>query len=445
MSSDNEDEVCILSPAEWSMSQSCFRRKCSDVQTSIGKLNRNHKICRSDKFTGDCGDIVECQGVGKADLVDLFALGRKSDKQSEVVFEFKHIDDDEHRGTGSLREFINLNIGRHDQPEGLKVREALKLFEEQYTKILEERKTDPKGEGKGTKHVHLEVAERLKAEGVWNFAEKSFGHIPGIEIGDQFRFRAELAVVGLHFQLISGIDYVKLGGKKFATSIVNSGQYENEAKAVGVLIYSGQGGNPKFTDKAGDQKLEKGNLALMNSKEMGYPVRVIYKRQCRMASNMLGMINEANYVYVYDGLYTVNQSWQERDQNGNLVFKFELHRMPGQPRPHQKKASTKSMMPMEVCLEAEQRIGNDEYLFDVSDGRDEGESEVFLDYHMSDDGFAIDAAKMGNIGRFINHSCSPNLYAQEVLYDHQDNRLPHIMFFATKNIPPLQELTYDYT
>ncbi|KAK4385195.1 Histone-lysine N-methyltransferase, H3 lysine-9 specific SUVH5 [Sesamum angolense] len=551
MSSDNEDEVCILSPAEWSMSQSCFRRKCSDVQASIGKLNRNHKICRSDKFAGDCGDIVECQGVGDADLVDLFALGQKSYKQSEVVFEFKHIDDDEHRGTGSLKEFINLNIGRHDQPEGLKVREALKLFEEQYTKLLEERKTDAKGEGKGTKHVHLEVAERLKAEGVWNFAEKSFGHIPGIEIGDQFRFRAELVVVGLHFQLISGIDYVKLGGKKFATSIVNSGRYENEAKAVDVLIYSGQGGNPKFTDKAGDQKLEKGNLALMNSKEMGYPVRVIYKRQCRMASNMLGMINEANYVYVYDGLYTVNQSWQERDQNGNLVFKFELHRMPGQPRPHQKKASTKTMMPMEVCLvndisqgkeklpihaingvdeerplsftyitdivypswyqpiesigcncidgcsdskpcscvlknegeipfnekgciirarpivhecgpsckcppscmnrvsqhgpryqleifktvsrgwgvrsrnyissgsficeyvgellrdkEAEQRIGNDEYLFDVSDGRDEGESEVFLDYHMSDDGFAIDAAKMGNIGRFINHSCS---------------------------------------
>ncbi|KAL0341727.1 UNVERIFIED_CONTAM: YDG domain-containing protein [Sesamum calycinum] len=124
-------------------------------------------------------------------------------------------------------------------------------FEEHDTELLEERKAEPKGEGKGTKHVHLEVAERLKAEeGVWESAEKSFGHIPDIEIGDQLQFRAELAVVGLHFQLISGIDYVTLAGKKFATSIVNSGQYQNEAKALDVLIYWGQGGNPKITDKS---------------------------------------------------------------------------------------------------------------------------------------------------------------------------------------------------
>ncbi|KAL0401017.1 UNVERIFIED_CONTAM: Histone-lysine N-methyltransferase, H3 lysine-9 specific SUVH5 [Sesamum latifolium] len=94
--------------------------------------------------------------------------------------------------------------------------------------------------------------------------------------------------------------------------------------------------------------------------------------------------------------------------------------------------------------EAEQRIGKDEYLFDVSDGWDEGESEIFIDPHMSNDGFAIDAARMGNIGRLINHSCSPNLYAQEVLYDHQDKHMSHIMFFATKSIPSLHELTYDY-
>jgi euchromatic histone-lysine N-methyltransferase len=61
-----------------------------------------------------------------------------------------------------------------------------------------------------------------------------------------------------------------------------------------------------------------------------------------------------------------------------------------------------------------------------------------------DDGFTIDAAEYGNIGRFINHSCSPNLYAQNVLWDHDDKRVPHIMFFADENISPLQELTYDY-
>ncbi|KAL3039521.1 hypothetical protein AAZX31_01G191200 [Glycine max] len=63
---------------------------------------------------------------------------------------------------------------------------------------------------------------------------------------------------------------------------------------------------------------------------------------------------------------------------------------------------------------------------------------------VKDGGFTIDAAQFGNLGRFINHSCSPNLIAQNVLYDHHDTRMPHIMFFAADNIPPLQELTYDY-
>ncbi|GAB4857672.1 hypothetical protein Ancab_015578 [Ancistrocladus abbreviatus] len=58
--------------------------------------------------------------------------------------------------------------------------------------------------------------------------------------------------------------------------------------------------------------------------------------------------------------------------------------------------------------------------------------------------FTIDAAKYGNVGRFINHSCSPNLHAQNVLYDNDDRRIPHIMLFAAENIPPLQELAYHY-
>ncbi|KAK2979569.1 hypothetical protein RJ640_016243 [Escallonia rubra] len=62
-----------------------------------------------------------------------------------------------------------------------------------------------------------------------------------------------------------------------------------------------------------------------------------------------------------------------------------------------------------------------------------------------EDGFVIDAAQSGNLARFINHSWSPNLYAQYVLYDHEDTRMPHIMLFAAKKIPPLQELTCDYS
>lgn len=61
-----------------------------------------------------------------------------------------------------------------------------------------------------------------------------------------------------------------------------------------------------------------------------------------------------------------------------------------------------------------------------------------------DGGFSIDASIYGNFGRLINHNCTPNLYAQNVLYDHDDIRMPHIMFFACEDIPPMQELSYHY-
>jgi [histone H3]-lysine9 N-trimethyltransferase EHMT len=54
------------------------------------------------------------------------------------------------------------------------------------------------------------------------------------------------------------------------------------------------------------------------------------------------------------------------------------------------------------------------------------------------EGFSIDAQAVGNAGRFINHNCSPNMYAQNVLFDHDDKKMPHIMFFAAENIPPLK-------
>ncbi|KAF8118096.1 hypothetical protein N665_0006s0096 [Sinapis alba] len=58
--------------------------------------------------------------------------------------------------------------------------------------------------------------------------------------------------------------------------------------------------------------------------------------------------------------------------------------------------------------------------------------------------FCIDAGSIGNFARFINHSCEPNLFVQCVLSSHQDIKLARVVLFAADNIPPLQELTYDY-
>jgi euchromatic histone-lysine N-methyltransferase len=56
----------------------------------------------------------------------------------------------------------------------------------------------------------------------------------------------------------------------------------------------------------------------------------------------------------------------------------------------------------------------------------------------------ISAKRTGNVARFMNHSCSPNVFWQPVLYNHGDEGYPHIAFFAIKHIPPMTELTYDY-
>ncbi|KAH9329211.1 hypothetical protein KI387_001319 [Taxus chinensis] len=58
--------------------------------------------------------------------------------------------------------------------------------------------------------------------------------------------------------------------------------------------------------------------------------------------------------------------------------------------------------------------------------------------------FGIDAGTSGGVARFINHSCDPNLFVQCVLSSHHDFRLARVMLAASDNIPPLQELTYDY-
>lgn len=56
----------------------------------------------------------------------------------------------------------------------------------------------------------------------------------------------------------------------------------------------------------------------------------------------------------------------------------------------------------------------------------------------------IDSGQTGNASRFINHSCSPNVFAQCVLWDHDGAKHPHIMLFAMDNITPFDELTLDY-
>ncbi|XP_048022441.1 histone-lysine N-methyltransferase EHMT1 isoform X3 [Megalobrama amblycephala] len=85
----------------------------------------------------------------------------------------------------------------------------------------------------------------------------------------------------------------------------------------------------------------------------------------------------------------------------------------------------------EIISDAEADVReNDSYLFSL-------DSKV-------GDMYCVDARFYGNISRFINHHCEPNLFPCRVFTSHQDLRFPHIAFFACKNISAGDELGFDY-
>lgn len=482
------------------------------------------------------------------------------------------------------------------------VKRTLRLFQWITRKFLQEEEARSRDYGK-TQRADLKAASILKESNNWvNYGTPTLGDVPGVEVGDEFHYRVELSIIGVHRPFQGGIDFMRSDGVILATSIVASGGYaEDNTDSSDILIYSGSGGTAVRKDKqAGDQKLERGNLALKNSIDSQTPVRVVrgFKEQFKGSdSHGTKMVS----TFTYDGLYIVEKYWQEKGPHGFSVFKFQLRRMLGQPeialkivkktkkskireglitkdisngketipicaintvdneQPMAFKYITQVIYPssyhkkpprgcdcINECADSEkcscavknggeipfnyngaivqaktlvyecgpsckcpsscpnrvsqhgikvpleifktekrgwgvrslysipsgsficeyigemledtdaEKRSNDEYLFDIGHNYDDhtlweglpnpitGLQSNAVCETVEDGGFTIDAAEYGNVGRFINHSCSPNLYAQNVLYDHDDRRTPHIMFFAADNIPPLQELTYHY-
>jgi [histone H3]-N6,N6-dimethyl-lysine9 N-methyltransferase len=58
--------------------------------------------------------------------------------------------------------------------------------------------------------------------------------------------------------------------------------------------------------------------------------------------------------------------------------------------------------------------------------------------------YILDAKICGNLGRYFNHSCQPNIFVQNVFVDTYDLRFPWIAFFASKFIKAGTELCWDY-
>ncbi|CAK7356271.1 unnamed protein product [Dovyalis caffra] len=565
-------------------SKSALKTKINDLDDHVGIVKKNSSPTVKAKEVMD--QMTECN---KEDYLE----------NDNVCDDFRLVARSHNFGVSLPPSCPSSLSGKGDGNDAIvtrnKVRETLRLFQAVCRKLLQEEEAKP--ERATHRRIDLQASKILKEKGKCvNVGKQIFGSVPGVEVGDDFMYRVELNIVGLHRQIQGGIDYVKQDGKILATSIVSSGGYDDDTDNSDVLIYTGSGGNMMNGDKEPeDQKLERGNLALKNSMDAKNPVRVI-----RGDSKSTDSVDARGRTYIYDGLYLVEKCWQEIGSHGKLVFKFKLVRILGQPelagkvvrkskkfkvregvcvddisqgrekipicavntiddeKPPPFKYTTHMIYPHWCrrlppkgcdcingcsesrkcpCLEknggipynhngaiveakplvyecgpsckcppscynrvsqhgikfqleifktgsrgwgvrslnsipsgsficeyagelleekeAEQRTGNDEYLFDIGNQFNDNflwdglttlmpEAQSGADVEVQNSGFTIDAAQCGNVGRFINHSCSPNLYAQTVIYDHDDKRIPHIMFFAAENIPPLQELAYHY-
>ncbi|KAM0868632.1 hypothetical protein ACQ4PT_041195 [Festuca glaucescens] len=174
-----------------------------------------------------------------------------------------------------------------------------------------------------SRRADMKAGAIMMASNIRANAGKKVGPAPGVEIGDIFYFRMELCIIGLHAQSMGGIDYIGNGGDSVAICIVAAGGYENQDDDADTLVYSGSGGNSRNTEERHDQKLERGNLALERSLHRKNEIRVV--RGFKDPACVSGKI------YIYDGLYKIQESWKERTKFGINCFKYRLQREPGQP------------------------------------------------------------------------------------------------------------------
>ncbi|VAH06955.1 unnamed protein product [Triticum turgidum subsp. durum] len=253
---------------------------------------------------------------------------------------------DEHGGGGkswrlrvkeTLRAFSSnyLHFVQEEQQREQAVRQELKASRALKRQTNNQDDEDFEEVKRPSKRPDLKALTKMQATNAVLYPEKRIGHLPGVDVGDQFYSRAEMVVLGIHGHWMKGIDYI--GSKHqdkpgyqdlifpLATCIVMSGAYEDDFDKADEIIYTGEGGNNLLGNghQKTEQTLLRGNLALKNSKDNGNPIRVIR-----------GHIEKNSYtgkVYTYDGLYKVVDCLSEKGVRGHLVFKFRLKRLEGQP------------------------------------------------------------------------------------------------------------------
>jgi putative restriction endonuclease len=132
-----------------------------------------------------------------------------------------------------------------------------------------------------------------------------YGEILDQPEGTVYGSRASLSEAGMHRPLMAGIcGPASLG----AESIVLSGGYEDDQD---------YGDDSATGSQIGDQTLTRQNMALAVSRSNGSPVRVI------RGSGHVSPYSP-NTGFRYDGLFSVEDCWQETGRSGHVIWRFRL-------------------------------------------------------------------------------------------------------------------------
>lgn len=202
---------------------------------------------------------------------------------------------------------------------------------------------DKSNDASETKRVGVQQASLRKIKTCTIAGPHHFGPIPGIEVGQTWKFRNGVSESGVHRPNIAGISgNAKVGSQ----SIVFSGGYPGDIDNGDTFLYSGCGGtlgNKSTSTISCDQTLTSFNLALAvscdaqvddkaevraNNWRNSKPVRVVRTDKLRKRSKYAPEVGAR-----YDGIYKLVRYWPEKNAQGFTVIRYEFRRDDPAPAP----------------------------------------------------------------------------------------------------------------
>lgn len=198
------------------------------------------------------------------------------------------------------RTVLNNSTSNHPECTG-RAAEALNAFRERESVLMVENQKKP----------DMVAYKELRSK--WT-PDREHGQIDGVPVGLKLFGRGEAAILGIHTQILRGIDAIQ-GESCYAICVAGKYADDDDGNLDGTLVYTGEGGQKKKNRGIEDQKNTVGNAALIRSSETQLPIRVLRGRRDPKAISP---------EYYYDGLYRCTGYTYEAGAEGKMVYKFTL-------------------------------------------------------------------------------------------------------------------------